>query len=226
MLQFTSSRLTPHPSPPLTATTLLTLIGICVLGAMTPGASLAVVVHQTLRHGRGHGLAAAVAHGLAVGLYAFAAVTGLGLLYAQSPIIQGTVAGLGGAYLLVMAWKLWWGESTAVSEDEPDTAPMPATSLAGSARAGFLIAILNPKIAIFFLALFSQLASPDFGWPVLLLMASIAGVIDLVWYVLVALVLSRTGVIDRIRSHHRLLDRITAVLLAAIAVVVIVQLFN
>ena len=209
----------------MTFATLLTLIGICVLGAMTPGASLAVVVHQTLRHGRGHGVAAAVAHGVAVGLYAFLAVTGLGLIYEQSPVLRGVVAGFGGAYLLVMAWNLWRGDSTAVSAHSEDAAVTSGRTLSASARAGFLIAILNPKIAIFFLALFSQLTSPDFGWPLLLLMAGIAGVIDLVWYVLVALLLSRTGVLDMLRSHHRWLDRTTALVLAAVAVVVIVQLF-
>ena len=95
----------------MTPTTLLTLIGICILGAMTPGASLAVVVHQTLRNGRGHGLAAAVAHGIAVGIYAFLAVTGLGLQYAQSPIIQSSVAGLGGWWANQRGGERSWRDS-------------------------------------------------------------------------------------------------------------------
>ncbi|MCF7995571.1 MAG: LysE family transporter [Chromatiaceae bacterium] len=71
---------------------------------MTPGPSLAVVLGSMLRGGRGAGLAAALAHGLAVGLYTVLTVAGLAALLTASPRLfalqqpgrtQGAVRGPG-----------------------------------------------------------------------------------------------------------------------------------
>ena len=58
----------------------LSLALLCILGAMTPGPSLAVVLGSTLRGGQASGLAAALARGLAAGLYAVLTVAGLAAL--------------------------------------------------------------------------------------------------------------------------------------------------
>ena len=43
---------------------------ICILGAMTPGPSLAMVLKHTINGGRNNGIAVGISHGLGVALYA------------------------------------------------------------------------------------------------------------------------------------------------------------
>ena len=89
----------------MTLSAWLSLLGVCLLGAMAPGPSLAVVLRSALAGGRASGLAAALAHGLAVGCYALFTVGGLSLLITRSPRIF---------FLLQLAgagWVLSWSPS-------------------------------------------------------------------------------------------------------------------
>ena len=56
-------------------------------------------------------------------------------------------------------------------------------------------------------------------------MAVIAGIIDTVWYVIVAAVLSGTVVIDKLRANSTLIDRIIGTVLAVLALALISKSF-
>ena len=58
-----------------------------MIGAMSPGPSLAVIIRNTLAGGRLQGVMAGIGHGIGVGFYALAAVTGLALLIIAEPTI-------------------------------------------------------------------------------------------------------------------------------------------
>ena len=53
------------------------LATVFVLGAMSPGPSLAVVLHNTMAGGRRQGVLTGIGHGLGFGLYAFLAAVGM-----------------------------------------------------------------------------------------------------------------------------------------------------
>ena len=89
---------------------------------------------------------------------------------------------------------------------------------ASAARDGFLIAIMNPKIALFFLALFSQFVRPDAGMTEKAIMAATAGVIDALWYIIVAVVLSHSIILEWLRARACLLDRLFGLILIALAI--------
>ncbi|MFB9159698.1 LysE family translocator, partial [Chromobacterium violaceum] len=84
----------------MTWTIWLQFAGVCMLGAMSPGPSLAMVLQQTARGGRGGGLAAAMGHALGVGLYALAAAQGLAMVMAAHPLLFKIISSLGAAYLV------------------------------------------------------------------------------------------------------------------------------
>ena len=75
-----------------------------------------------------------------------------------------------------------------------------------AARDGFLIALINPKIILFFSALFSQFVSVDSELWVKLLMAAIAGTVDTLWYMLVAWLSLRPGALARYQQSGRLAE--------------------
>ena len=90
-------------------------------------------------------------------------------------------------------------------------------------RDGFLISITNPKIAIFFLALFSQFVRPNSGWIEKIIMALTAGIIDTLWYALVALIFSHSAILPRLRRNSNLIGKIFGILLVALAIRVVME---
>lgn len=195
------------------------LATICILGAMSPGPSLAVVVRNTLAGGRSEGVKTAIGHSFGVGLYAFATAAGLAVLLAGSPWLFTVVQWLGAFFLAWMGLKsLFPGKPEA--DDAAGTETERSYQMDGL-RSGFLTAFLNPKLAIFFAALFSQFVSAQAGFGEKTLMAITAGVIDALWYLVVVMFLSHSRVLDRLRQNTGLLNRAFGILLLFLAIRVV-----
>ena len=194
------------------------LLLICVLGAMSPGPSLAVVLRQTVSNGRGHGIAAGCAHALGVGRWAMATVWGLGLLVSRHETLYQVLTWLGAAYLV------WLGFNALRHASAPGLQAEQAErdSLWQAARSGALISLLNPKLAVFFTALFSQFVTADQSLSDQLLMVATATVVDGLWYSLVALLFSQSHLLAWLRRHLKLVEQLTGVVLIGLAVRVVV----
>lgn len=197
----------------------LSLFMVCLLGAMSPGPSLAIVAKHALAGGRVNGLATAWAHASGIAIYAFITAIGLAVVLQQSPVVFNAISMLGAAYLAYLggnalrskggvAAKLGSGERTAVAQ---------------SAREGFFISILNPKIALFFIALFSQFVTVDHNWSHQLIIVGTPAIVDGLWYSLITLVLSHARVIERIRAQAVLIDRLSGIVLIALAAAVLIK---
>ena len=194
----------------------VSLATICILGAMSPGPSLAVIIRNTVAGGRATGLATALAHGVGVGVYALLVAFGLGLLVTGSEVLFRIVQLAGAAFLAYLGVTALLSTGSA----EPETAEVAAGKARG-ARDGFLIAFLNPKIAVWFLALFSQFLRPEAGAVEKVMMAGLAAFIDAAWYAVVAIVLSQGSILEWLRRRSLWVDRIFGVILIALALRVI-----
>jgi len=180
----------------------LTLFGVCLLGAISPGPSLAVVMNNTMHSGRGAGLACALAHGFGVAVYGLLTVTGLALLITGSPTVFNLLQLLGAGYLI------WLGINSLRSES--DTAGAMAAPSGGPAGSGFLVAFLNPKLAVFMLALFSQFLSPAATLALKGIMVATVGITDALWYCMVVALISRQAVLTRLQANAGWVDRYLA----------------
>lgn len=166
----------------------LSLVVVCSLGAMTPGPSLAIVLKHTIAGRASHGIVTAVAHGLGVGLYALLAILGLDALIREYPrVFQFFMIG-GAVYLIYLginAWKASFLQGT----DTPKIQKQSSTNYFKAAREGFGIAFLNPKLALFFTALFSQFIHPEtMSVAVATIMVSTVLIIDTAWYIFVSFI--------------------------------------
>jgi len=191
--------------------TWLTVLSICVLGAMSPGPSLALVLRHTLAGGRRNGTLAALAHGVGIGIYALAAISGLAVLLTASPAMFRAFEWAGAAYLA------WLGVRGLLSRPTPADDPALPASGGSAARDGFLIAFLNPKIAVFFIALFAQVVGPDTPWVARLLYAGTAWFIDTAWYLLVAWLFSVPRWLGRLQRNAVWFERLFGAVLLALA---------
>jgi threonine/homoserine/homoserine lactone efflux protein len=87
----------------------------------------------------------------------------------------------------------------------------------GAARDGFLIAFLNPQIAVFFVALFSQVIGSDTPWIARALYAGTAWFVDTVWYLLVAWLFSTPRWLERLQRNAVWFERLFGLVLLALA---------
>lgn len=196
----------------------LTLVAVCALGAMSPGPSLALVLRHTLQGGRRSGIAAALAHAASVGLYALLTVLGLGALLLGQPSLFQTVSLLGAGYLLWIGYQALQAQPVSI-----DASALKTRMQREAMRDGFLVGLGNPKLILFFLALFSQFVTPELSWRGHLLIILTAMLIDAGWYMVVAVVFSHTRFLPWLERRGHWFTRLTGVLLLALALRLIVQ---
>ena len=82
---------------------------------------------------------------------------------------------------------------------------------------------LNPKIAVFFIALFSQVVGPDTSLAARLGYAATALVIDMAWYLLVAWLFSNPRWLARLQARAVWFERLFGVVLLGLAARLLVE---
>jgi len=192
----------------------LTIASICVLGAMSPGPSLAVVIKNTLEGSRWHGMVAGIGHGLGVWIYATVSVLGLGLVIQNHPQVFQAIQLLGAGFLFWLGIQSLRSTEAPLAESGIESKRLPRQAFVS----GFLISFLNPKIAIFFIALFSQFVDPQNSLAVKLLYSTTAGVIDLAWYCLVAAAFGHRYATAFLKRWMHRIEQVLGVILIALGV--------
>jgi threonine/homoserine/homoserine lactone efflux protein len=198
----------------------LSLFTICLLGAMSPGPSLAVVAKHSLAGGRANGIATAWAHAFGIGVYALVTVLGLAVLLHQFPLLFKTITLAGALYLAWMGLNAMRSKGGVVDRLESGE----AVSVLTSAKEGLMISLLSPKIAIFFTALFSQFVAIGNELSSKALIIGTPLIIDGLWYTFITLLLSNPKLINSLKSKAQLIDRLSGVVLILLAVRVVVTL--
>ncbi|MGI9273477.1 MAG: LysE family translocator [Endozoicomonas sp.] len=192
----------------------LSLLAICILGAVSPGPSLAAVMKSTLQGSRTHGLVTAVSHAAGIGLYAFLVAAGLAVVITETPWLFRLMTYAGAVYLGWLGFQSLTSTTTLEGREGKSDSSM---TIRKAARDGFLISFLNPKIAIFFLALFSQFVTPESTVITKLLMALLATLCDGIWYCLVAGIAGHARIMPVLRRKATLINRLCGLLLVAVA---------
>ena len=195
---------------------LLGISFVCAIGAISPGPSLAVVLRNTISGGRTQGVMTGIGHGIGLGIYAFIAVMGLSSLLLANQQIFNLIQWAGVLFLIWLAFNMINYRPSDISNEYE-----------GNWRRGFLegfmIAFLNPKILVFMAAVFSQFINLDISNTGRFIMAIMAGVIDTIWYVLVATVLAGTPIINKLRANTGLVDRSIGIVMLMLALFLIIK---
>jgi threonine/homoserine/homoserine lactone efflux protein len=132
---------------------------------LTPGADLLYITSRSASHGMRAGAAAVLGVSAGCAVHVLAAALGVSALLATSASAFTLLKWLGAAYLVYMGMALLRHRPASAapgSLQEGDTARPP--SLRAVAAQGFLTNVLNPKVALFFLAFvppFIDPAAPD-----------------------------------------------------------------
>lgn len=199
----------------------LPLALVCLLGAMSPGPSLAIVTRHSLLSGTRAGVVCALSHGAGIFLWAALMTSGLGaVLLAQPSWFEGLRA-VGAGFLLYLGARALLSQDGGVPADRRES----VAGVGKAATEGIVIALSNPKVALFFAALFSQFIQPEATTGTQLVIATTAAAIDALWYGTVAVLLSRPLWSGRLTRYGGLLERGFGVILITLSAGVLWSMF-
>lgn len=187
-----------------------------LLAVASPGPDFAIVVKQSLTHGRRTAIWTSIGVGTAILLHITYSLLGLGLLIRSSALWFSIVKYAGAAYIAwlgVQALRTKPNQPTATNRGAAPSLPRAH----GAFATGFLTNALNPKATLFFLSLFVLIVSPQTpkaiqaGYGIWMSLATMA------WFSFVAVVFTREDVRSRFLRFGHWIDRALGVVFLAFA---------
>jgi RhtB (resistance to homoserine/threonine) family protein len=205
----------------MSTTQVFALSGVLLIGAMSPGPDFVIVTRNAALSGRRAGMACAL--GIAAGVFVWSVVTALGIagLLAASAVAFTVVKLAGAAYLVFLGVRaLLAARRSGVA---PAAGAASRTAPAVAFRHGLLTNLLNPKVAVFFIALLPQFlpASPTVLDTVVL--GAVAAATSLVWFVVVATAVGAMRTVFIREKVRRVVDTVMGGLLIGLGVRIAVQ---
>lgn len=142
----------------MTTSTLLYFLGASIALTLAPGPDNIFVITQGIARGRKPAIVTALGMCSGISVHTTAAAFGISAVFYSSVVAFNAVKFAGAAYLLYLAYKTLRNRSgikLAVADDRSSKALF---------KRGFIMNVLNPKVAMFFLAFLPQFVSPDTGY--------------------------------------------------------------
>ena len=196
------------------------LATVFALGAVSPGPSLAVVIRNTVTGGRNQGIATGLGHGLGFGIYAFLAAAGIATALSTNTHVEQALK-WGGAVLLLWLGTSFLRHALAENDNILDSEKKYTPSDKVGFFQGFSIALLNPKIMAWMLALYAPFIEADLHMRTLIGMGLLGMTIDGAWYVTVAMTLATGERVERLKSKAHLIDGAMGVLMYLFAYILV-----
>ena len=190
---------------------------------MSPGPSLFMIVNITRSGGIYRGIAASIGHGIGICFYASLAVSGLGFILVNIPEIYNFITYLGVLVLVLFGIQLFI-DGFKNKSLKNDTI-IKGKNISGFFQ-GFLVAVINPKVIIFFIALFSQFIIKDSSFVNKISIIIIAGSIDFLWYLMIAVIFSRTIIISLLLKYKFYFDISLGSILILFSIFIVISSIN
>ena len=142
----------------MTSTTLIYFLGASVALTMAPGPDNIFVLTQGIARGRKPAIITALGMCSGISVHTTAAAFGVSAVFYSSVLAFNLVKSAGAAYLLFLAYKTLKDRSAIKLAAADDRASMALF------KRGFIMNVLNPKVAMFFLAFLPQFVTPNSGY--------------------------------------------------------------
>ncbi len=142
----------------MTTLTLIYFLGASIALTVAPGPDNVFVITQGIARGRKPAIVTALGMCSGISVHTTAAAFGISAIFYSSILAFNIVKYAGAAYLLYLAYKTL-KERSAINPVKPDE-----RSSASLFKRGFIMNVLNPKVAMFFLAFLPQFVSADAGY--------------------------------------------------------------
>lgn len=187
------------------------------IGAVSPGPDFAMVLRQSIAHGRQAAIVTSAGIASAILVHGAYTLLGIGLIVSQSLLFFTILKFVGAAYLI---W-LGIGALRAPAPTPPADIDAPRRremSIAKAFGIGFLTNLLNPKAVLFFLSLFTTLVAARTALEVKALYVVSMSVMLFVWFTLVSLFFTTPRVRQGFYRMGRWFNRATGAALIFLAI--------
>ena len=202
----------------MTLVTFVQVFTVCLLGAMSPGPSMAVVINNAIFKGRYNGILTSIGHGIGIAVYATFAVLGLGL------IIKTNIFIFNGLKILSIIFLIFIGLKSIFNKEKLNIEKKDTKENTVSFLQGFSISILNPKIFVWFIAIYSQFMSANNEIIFNIYLVSIAGIVDVCWYIILTLVVTTASALSFFQTKLMFLQKAQGLLFISIGFVLLLNL--
>ena len=200
---------------------LIAAVGLIHLVALvSPGPDFVVACRNSLLYSRTIGIYTAVGFGLGICVHISYAVFGLSWLIANNELIFTVIQYLGAFYLMLIGIQSLRSFQSQIGQ-EPATASSRISPFR-AVRIGFITNVLNPKATLFFLSLFSTMLNPTDGELTLVVIAVLLVLTTILWFSLVALLISHQGFATVLKSYEKIVHQFFGVLLIGIGLIILV----
>ena len=193
---------------------------VCLLGAMSPGPSMMVVINNAIFKNKFNGILTAIGHGFGIGIYALFAVIGVGLIIRTNVFIFSSLK------FLSIIFLFYLGIQAIIKKDQIEYDRTNIKSGMQSFLQGLSISILNPKIFIWFIAIYSQFMSIDNTYFFNISLVLIASVVDALWYLLLVNLVTFHSILELIKNKSYLMQKIVGFLFIIISMILLIDLFK
>ena len=192
---------------------------ICIVGAMSPGPSMALIIRNSIKYGRVSGLLSSIGHAIGIGIYASISVVGLQIILINNIFVFNTIQFCGSIFLLILGILFLKnsGEKLSLEDDQKNL---------NSFIQGFAISILNPKILIWFTAIFSQFIEASSTSMTKLTMVFMASSIDGIWYIIVTIVVTGFGLKQFLENNTKTIQNISGSVLIFISLIIFYKMLR
>jgi len=194
---------------------------VCIIGAMSPGPSLALVIRNNINFNRLAGIMTSIGHGLGIAVYATIAVFGLGLILQTNQNLFLIIQVLGLIFLFFLGILfIFQKKSKEIIKENQNQNQI------NSFFQGFLIAVINPKILIWFTAIYSQFISIESSLAFNIILISTASIIDAIWYIIISIMITGYGVKSFLIDKKQLIQKSTGFILLIISLSLLYNIIN
>lgn len=196
----------------------LKIFTVCILGAISPGPSMVVVINNAIFKNRYHGILTSIGHGLGIGIYALFAVLGIAIIIQTNIFFFNTIKIISIIFLIYLGLK----SITSKNKLEFDKKELRGGLM--SFFQGLSISLLNPKIFIWFVAIYSQFMSLENDLIFNTYLVLTAGLVDASWYIILTFLVTSKATLEVVKRKSIILQNAVGSIFILIGILLLVQI--
>lgn len=184
----------------------------CIIIELTPGPNMTYLTILSLTEGKKSALSAVIGTSIGLLLIGLISALGLGVIILETPELYQLIRWAGTIYLLWLAWDGW--------HSEQETSPHNTSILKiKTFKRGLIVNILNPKAALFYIAILPRFTSPEKDITVQAITLTLSYVfIATVIHILLVLLASRAKNLFDTPKLNKIIRRVLSLALVIVAI--------
>lgn len=187
-----------------------------LLAVMSPGPDFVITVKNSIRYSRRSGIYTSLGIGLGLSIHLSYCAAGIGFIISKSIILFSIIKLLGAGYLIYIGISAILAKGTKPEITDVKTGG-DLTRLQAF-RTGFFTNVLNPKVTLFILSLFTLVIGPAIPTYVILIISAIIILTAIAWFTIVSVFFTQLRVQRAFYKFENTINRFLGGLLVLLGI--------